>query len=52
MLIGITAQIQALERLGVTPDSIYTDHGLTGSNRARPGLDQVIGGNCIKVPNR
>ncbi len=23
-------------------DRIYTDHGLTGTNRARPGLDQAL----------
>ena len=39
---GLTAQKQALENLGVAPDRIYTDHGLTGTNRARPGLDQAI----------
>ncbi len=38
----LTAQKQALEKLGVTPDRIYTDHGLTGTNRARPGLDQAL----------
>lgn len=38
----LTAQKQTLENLGVAPDRIYTDHGLTGTNRARPGLDQAI----------
>lgn len=38
----LTAQKQALENLGVAPDRIYTDHGLTGTSRARPGLDQAI----------
>ncbi len=38
----LTAQKQALQNLGVAPDRIYTDHGLTGTNRARPGLDQAI----------
>ena len=42
MIQDLTAQVQALERLGVTPDRIYADHGLTGSNRARPSLDQAI----------
>ena len=36
---GPSAQRQALSELGVTEDLIYTDHGLTGTNRARPGLD-------------
>ncbi|WP_170419750.1 recombinase family protein [Ruegeria atlantica] len=38
----LTAQKQALEKLGVTTDRIYTDQGLTGTSRARPGLDQAI----------
>lgn len=38
----LTAQKLALENLGVTPARIYTDHGLTGTNRARPGLDQAL----------
>ena len=28
--------------LGVAEDRIYTDHGLTGTTRARPGLDQAL----------
>ncbi|RFA07650.1 hypothetical protein B7R21_15890 [Subtercola boreus] len=38
----LTAQQNALERMGVTPDLIYTDHGLTGTNRARPGLREAL----------
>lgn len=38
----LSAQRQALIDLGVTEDRIYTDKGLTGTNRARPGLDQAI----------
>lgn len=38
----LTAQKLALNNLGVAPDRIYTDHGLTGTSRARPGLDQAI----------
>ena len=34
----VTAQRQRLRELGVTEDRIYLDHGLTGTNRARPGL--------------
>ena len=37
-----TAQRQALLELGVTEDRIYTDHGLTGATRTRPGLDQAL----------
>lgn len=38
----LTAQRAALIELGVEPDRIYTDHGLTGTTRARPGLDQAL----------
>ena len=38
----LSAQRQALIELGVSEDRIYTDHGLTGANRVRPGLDQAI----------
>ena len=36
------AQQDALRRLGVQPDRIYTDEGFSGRNRARPGLDQAL----------
>ena len=38
----LSAQRKALQDLGVSPDYIYTDHGLTGTSRARPGLDQAL----------
>ena len=38
----LAAQKAALEQLGVAADRIYTDHGLTGTNRSRPGLDQAL----------
>src|SRR6266487_2305009 len=38
----LTAQRDALTALGVHPDRIYTDHGLTGTNRARPGLREAL----------
>jgi DNA invertase Pin-like site-specific DNA recombinase len=38
----LTAQHEALLKLGVEPDRIYTDHGLTGRTRERPGLDQAL----------
>ena len=31
-----------LAELGVPPDRIYIDEGLTGTSRARPGLDQAL----------
>jgi hypothetical protein len=34
----LTAQRDALHALGVGDDRIYVDHGLTGTNRDRPGL--------------
>ena len=48
------AQRQALLELGVVEDRIYTDHGLTGTTRARPGLDQALAavreGDTLVVP--
>jgi len=38
----LTAQRDALAALGVKPDRIYVDHGLTGANRARPGLRKAL----------
>ncbi|MCL4125304.1 UNVERIFIED_CONTAM: hypothetical protein GTU68_000508 [Idotea baltica] len=38
----LSAQKLALIDLGVAEDRIYTDHGLTGTSRARPGLDQAV----------
>ena len=50
----LAAQRAALEQLGVTPERIYTDHGLTGTSRARPGLDQALAavraGDTLVVP--
>ncbi|MGI4796205.1 MAG: recombinase family protein [Janthinobacterium lividum] len=50
----LAAQRAALAELGVAPDRIYTDHGLTGTNRARPGLDQALAavrtGDTLVVP--
>ena len=37
----LAAQRQTLLDLGVAENRIYTDHGLTGATRARPGLDQA-----------
>ena len=33
----LTAQREALAALGVSAERIYVDHGLTGTNRDRPG---------------
>ena len=38
----LTAQRQRLAELGVPEDRIYLDHGLTGTNRDRPGLAQAL----------
>ena len=50
----LAAQRAALERLGVPPERIYTDHGLTGTSRTRPGLDQALAavraGDTLVVP--
>lgn len=50
----LAAQRAALDKLGVVPERIYTDHGLTGTNRSRPGLDQALAavrtGDTLVVP--
>ena len=38
----LSAQREALERLGVESKNIYFDHGLTGTTRARPGLREAL----------
>ncbi len=38
----LTAQRDALTRLGAEPERIYVDHGLTGTNRCRPGLHEAL----------
>ena len=49
----LTAQRDALGRLGVSADRIYVDHGLTGTNRERPGLREALaacrGGDTLVV---
>jgi DNA invertase Pin-like site-specific DNA recombinase len=38
----LTAQRNALATLGVAAERIYVDHGLTGTNRDRPGLREAL----------
>lgn len=38
----LAAQRAAMIDLGVDPERIYLDHGLTGTNRDRPGLREAI----------
>ncbi len=38
----LTVQREALLRLGVQDAHIYVDHGMTGTNRARPGLREAL----------
>ena len=38
----LTAQRDALLAVGIQPDRIYVDHGLTGSDRNRPGLREAL----------
>jgi len=38
----LTAQRDALAGLGVDPARVYVDHGLTGTNRERPGLREAL----------
>jgi DNA invertase Pin-like site-specific DNA recombinase len=48
------AQQARLQELGVAPERIYMDRGLTGTTRARPGLDQALAavraGDTLVVP--
>ena len=50
----LAAQKAALEKLGVPSERIYTDHGMTGTNRERPGLNQALAaarsGDTLVVP--
>ncbi len=50
----LAAQQAMLVELGVEPDRIYTDRGMTGTTRARPGLDQALAavrsGDTLVVP--
>ena len=50
----LTAQRTALATLGVAEDRTYLDHGFTGTNRKRPGLDQALAavrsGDILVVP--
>jgi DNA invertase Pin-like site-specific DNA recombinase len=39
---NLTAQRQELKRLGVAPERLYVDRGLTGTNRERPGLREAM----------
>jgi hypothetical protein len=38
----LTAQRDRLHGLGIPDDRVHLDHGLTGTNRERPGLDQAL----------
>ena len=38
----LTAQRDGLAKMGVEPDRVYVDHGLTGTNRERPGLREAL----------
>jgi len=50
----LTAQRELLRALGVGDDRIYLDHGLTGRNRDRPGLQLALAavrdGDTLVVP--
>jgi len=52
----LTAQRDALGGLGVSGERIYVDHGLTGTNRDRPGLREALAacrdGDTLVVTNR
>ena len=41
----LSAQREILRGLGVAEERVYLDHGLTGTNRSRPGAQQRPG--CV-----
>lgn len=49
----LAAQRIGLEQLGVAPERVYVDHGLTGTTRERPGLREALaacrGGDTLVV---
>jgi hypothetical protein len=50
----LAAQRQTLRQLGVSDDRVYLDHGMTGRDRRRPGLQQALAavrqGDTLVVP--
>jgi DNA invertase Pin-like site-specific DNA recombinase len=50
----LAAQRQILRGLGVSDERLYLDHGLTGTNRSSPGLEQALAavreGDTLVVP--
>ncbi len=38
----LSAQRDGLQALGVAPERVYVDHGVTGIHRARPGLREAL----------
>jgi Resolvase, N terminal domain len=50
----LAAQRHTLRQLGVSDDRVYLDHGMTGRNRRRPGLQQALAavreGGTLVVP--
>ena len=48
----LTAQRDGLIGLGMPANRIYVDHGLTGTNRERPGLREVLAAAGTATPWR
>ena len=50
----LTARREILRGLGVAEERVYLDHGLTGTNRSRPGLNNALAalreGDTLVVP--
>ena len=50
----LAAHRHTLRQLGVSDDRVYLDHGMTGRNRRRPGLQQALAavrqGDTLVVP--
>ena len=38
----LAAQRDGIHSLGVDPENVHVDHGMTGTNRERPGLREAL----------
>ena len=51
---ALTTQREILADLGVAEERVYLDHGMTGTNRSRPGLNSALAalreGDTLVVP--
>jgi hypothetical protein len=48
----LTVQREILRDLGVAEERVYFDHGLTGTNRFRPGLNSALAASDRRLARR